>query len=237
MIDFHAHILPNVDDGPERMSESLAMLRESFLQGVDLVVSTSHFYAHEEYPNEFLKRRNRAFRNLQDAMLMSPEIYPRVVPGAEVLYFPGISDADGIGRLMIGSSGSILIEPPMSPWSDSMLDEIVQLGRNLGCVPIIAHVDRFMLMLHDDTLMDRVRQRGMLVQVNADYFLNPKSAAAAVQNLKQGNIQLIGSDCHNLDFRPPTLGLAWKQAKAFGVEREFKMLRANAATLLNRSRK
>lgn len=235
MIDFHAHILPNVDDGPERMSESLAMLRESFLQGVDLVVSTSHFYAHEEYPNEFLKRRNRAFRNLQDAMLMSPEVYPRVVPGAEVLYFPGISDADGIGSLRIGSSGSILIEPPMSPWSDSMLDEIARLGRNLGCVPIIAHVDRFMLMLHDDTLMDRVRQRGMLVQVNADYFLNPKSAAAAVQNLKRGNIQLIGSDCHNLDFRPPNLGLAWKQAKAFGVEREFKMLRENAVKLLNRS--
>ena len=45
MIDFHSHILPGVDDGPQNMEDSLSMLRSSFLQGVDLVVSTSHFYA------------------------------------------------------------------------------------------------------------------------------------------------------------------------------------------------
>lgn len=236
MIDFHSHILPKVDDGPDRISDSLTMLRRSFLQGVDLVVSTSHFYANEEYPKDFLQRRDLAFRTLQNAMLMSPEVYPQVILGAEVLYFPGISDAEEIGPLMIGSSKSILIEPPMTPWSDRMLDEIAQLGRNLDCTPVIAHVDRFMLMLHDQTLMDRVRQRDMWVQVNAEYFLNPKTMKAAIRSLKNGSIQLIGSDCHNLNSRPPNLGLAWKQAKAFGAESEFKMLHQNAVNLLRRRR-
>ena len=236
MIDFHSHILPKVDDGPDRIADSLTMLRRSFQQGVDLVVSTSHFYANEEYPEDFLERRNRAFRALRSAMLMTPDVYPRIILGAEVLYFPGISDAEEIGSLMIGSSKSILIEPPMAPWSDVMLDEIAQLGRNLDCIPVIAHVDRFMQMLHDETLMARVLQRDMWVQVNAEYFLNPKTVKAAVRNLKKGNIQLIGSDCHNLLSRSPNLGLAWKQVKAFGVESEFKMLHQNAVNLLRRRR-
>lgn len=236
MIDFHSHILPNVDDGPNRLADSLTMLRRSFQQGVDLVVSTSHFYANEEYPQAFLDRRNRAFRALRNAMLMSAEVYPQIILGAEVLYFPGISDAEGIGSLMIGSSKSILIEPPMVTWTDPMLDEIAQLGKNLDCTPVIAHVDRFMRMLGDDTLMDRVRQRDMWVQVNADYFLNPKTVKAAIRNLKNGSIQLIGSDCHNLHSRTPNLGLAWEQAKAFGAETEFKMLHKNAVNLLRRRR-
>ena len=234
MIDFHSHILPKMDDGPQSVADCLTMLRRSFLQGVDAMVSTSHFYADEEYPRDFLRRRAKAYEQLQDAMLMSPEVYPQIVLGAEVLYFPGISEAEDIPSLFIGNTRTILIEPPMTPWSDMMLDEIAQLGVNFDCIPVIAHVDRFMLMLRDDTLMKRVRQRDMMVQVNAEYFLDPKTVQAAVRNLKKGYIQLIGSDCHNLYSRAPNLGLARKQAKAFGVEAEFEKLHQNAAELLFR---
>lgn len=234
MIDFHCHILPGVDDGAKNVAVSLAMLRRSFLQGVDVMVATPHYYPDEESPGEFLERRNRAFRQLQDAMLMSPEVYPKVILGAEVLYFPGISDAEGIRSLAIGSGRSILVEPPMVSWSNSMLDEIAQLGENLGCKPVIAHVDRYMRMLGDKTLMDRVRQRDMAVQVNADYFINSKTAKAAVANLRQGKIQLIGSDSHNLDTRPQNLAFARRQAKALGAEVEFQKLRQNAEKLLAR---
>lgn len=232
MIDFHSHILPQVDDGPGSVEESLSMLRWSFQQGVDMMVSTSHFYADEEYPDDFLRRRNQAYEALQNAMLLSTEEYPKVLLGAEVLYFPGISEAEEMTKLLIGSSNCILIEPPMSPWSESMLDEIVQMGINFHCTPVIAHVDRYMRMLRDKTLIDRVRERDMVVQVNAEYFLNPKTVRSAIQNLKMGKLQLIGSDCHNLVSRSPNLWLARKQAKASGAELEFLKLRQNALDLL-----
>ncbi len=234
MIDFHSHILPAVDDGAANISESLAMLRKSFLQGVDVMVSTSHFYADREYPEDFIKRRNLAFQKLQDAVLMSPEVYPNVILGAEVLYFSGISNAEALPTLTIGACRCILIEPPMRPWPDDMLDEIAAIKDNFGLTPVIAHVDRFMLYLQDSTLMERVRERNMVVQVNADYFLNPKTVKSAVKHLKDGHIQLIGSDCHNLDSRPPNLGLVRKQARAFGVESELRMLHQNAVDLLLR---
>lgn len=232
MIDFHSHILPGVDDGPQNMEDSLSMLRSSFLQGVDLVVSTSHFYANEEFPEDFLKRRNAALQQLEEAMLFSADVYPRVVPGAEVLFFPGISEAEGIEQFCVGNSRGILIEPPMAPWSDDMLDELVQLGRNFDLIPIIAHVDRYMSMLKDATLIDRVRQKNLVVQVNGTWFLNPKAQKAAFAALKAGKIHLIGSDCHNLESRPPNLGPLRKLVKNNHMEREFRQLHQNAAELL-----
>lgn len=232
MIDFHSHILPNVDDGPDTVQDSLTMLRRAFLQGVDAFVSTSHFYSDEECPAEFLKRRDMAADQLKQAMFFSPMVYPKVVLGAEVLYFPGISDADGIEQLRIGNSRCILIEPPMAAWSDDMLDDIQQLRYHFDLIPVIAHVDRYMSMLKDNSLMDRVLQRKLLVQVNGSYFLNPKTKKAAFENLKAGKIHLIGSDCHNMDSRPPNLALVRRLAKENDAEPEFQRLSKNAALLL-----
>lgn len=232
MIDFHSHILPKMDDGPQSVADCLSMLRRSFLQGVDAMVSTSHFYADEEYPRDFLRRRAEAYAMLQDAMLMSPEVYPRIILGAEVLYFPGIGEAEDISSLFIGNARTILVEPPMAPWSDTMLDEIVELGENLRCKPVVAHVDRYMRMLKDKRLIDRVLERNLLVQVNASWFLDPGTVKSAVRNLKQGKIHLIGSDCHNLLSRSPNLGQARQQAEAYGAAAEFEELRRNAVRLL-----
>lgn len=233
MIDFHCHILPNMDDGAESVAASLAMLRQSFLQGVDVMVSTSHFYGHEEYPQRFLERRAEAFDRLQEAMLLQPEVFPDITLGAEVLYFPGISQAEELASLTIGDSRCILIEPPMAKWSDAMLDDIMYMGA-YGLQPVIAHVDRYMNYLRDDSLITRVWERNLLVQVNADYFLNPATVRSAMRDLRQGCIYLLGSDCHNLDSRAPNLDRARRAAIRWGLEREFDRLSQNAEQLLKR---
>ena len=43
MIDIHAHILPDVDDGSRSMEESLSLLKESCQQGISDVVLTPHY--------------------------------------------------------------------------------------------------------------------------------------------------------------------------------------------------
>lgn len=232
MIDFHSHVLPVMDDGSDSIMKSLEMLRESYQQGVDAIVATSHYYADEEYPRDFLNRRKKSFDALQEAIASSSEVFPRVIPGAEVLYFPGLSDAEDIANLKIAGSNTILIEPPMTHWRDAMLDDIASLQLTHHCLPVIAHVDRFMKYLGDESLIDRVLGRGMLVQVNADYFLNPRTQRAAFQNLRNGKIHLIGSDCHNLSDRAPNLGAAWRAANAFRLSREFGQLEQNAVRLL-----
>lgn len=234
MIDFHSHILPGMDDGAENLEQSLDMLRQSFLQGVDAVVLTSHFYGHEEDPRTFLRRRRESVRRLAEGMLCRAEVYPRVIPGAEVLYFPGIGTAEEVAELRIGNSRCILVEPPMEPWSETMLEEIRQLGENFQLVPVLAHVDRYMTLLRDRTLMDRALQKGLQIQVNGSYFLNPKTRKAAFANLKAGKIHVIGSDSHNLESRPPNLGQVRKLARDNDAQQAFAQLRRNAVRLLTR---
>ena len=43
MIDFHSHILPEIDDGSKSYEESLKMLEEAQNIGFDIVISTSHY--------------------------------------------------------------------------------------------------------------------------------------------------------------------------------------------------
>ena len=205
MIDFHSHILPEMDDGSESVEMSLAMLRESKRQGVDLICSTSHFYAYEEDPMSFLHRRGAAFQRLLAAM-DEPEEYPRILLGAEVLYFPGISVAEEVRGLMLTGSPFLLVEPPMMPWSDAMLDEVEACGESHHCIPVIAHIDRYMRILNDYTLFERVRDRKVLVQVNASFFIHRDTREFALECLKKDRFHMIGSDCHNMDERCPNMG-------------------------------
>ena len=216
MVDFHSHILPGIDDGAEDVRASLKMLRESFSQGVRLICATPHFYADEDEPAGFLRRRGEAYGKVLEAA-GGPEHIPEILLGAEVLYFPGISVAEEIRSMTIGDSPFLLIEPPMVPWSESMLEEIELCGRNLRCIPVIAHIDRYIRMLRDPRLFDRVRGRRMLVQANAGFFLHPDTSDRALVYLEEGRFQFIGSDCHDLRERRPNLGEAAEAIRGAGL--------------------
>ena len=208
MIDFHSHILPKVDDGSQSMEESLEMLRRSGRQGIDTVFLTSHFYAYEDNLDSFLKRRNSAYAALKKAVSNSDEPMPRLLRGAEVLYFPGIGRASEIACLTLENTKCLLVEPPWDEWSPVILDEIEEAGERLRLIPVIAHVDRYMEMFDDWTIAEQIFRRKMLAQVNASFLISPDTSAYAMELLSRGRFQLIGSDAHNLTSRPPNIGKA-----------------------------
>ena len=220
MIDFHSHILPEMDDGAEDLETSLEMLRESRRQGVDIICSTSHFYADEEDPQSFLTRRSEAYARLCEAIRDSEE-YPKILLGAEVLYFPGISVSEEMMLLRLSGTPFLLIEPPMMPWSAEMLDEVEQCGETLHCIPVIAHIDRYMRMLNDYRLFERVKNRRMLIQVNANFFLHRDTVGFALRCLREERFQFIGSDCHDLEGRRPNMGDAARIIRNAGETGSF----------------
>ena len=44
MIDFHNHILPNIDDGSKSLDISIEMLSEASRQGITDVVNSVHYH-------------------------------------------------------------------------------------------------------------------------------------------------------------------------------------------------
>ena len=45
MIDFHSHIIPNIDDGSRSVEETFNLLKEAQEVGFEGIVLTSHFEA------------------------------------------------------------------------------------------------------------------------------------------------------------------------------------------------
>lgn len=204
MIDIHSHILPGMDDGSSSLEESLSMARESARQGVRLLAATPHFYATQEDPNSFLRRREKSLALLESAWQDS---FPTLLVGAEVRYFDGISRVEKIAHLTLDHTRILLLEMPFTSWSRRMVEEVVELQRSRGLQVLLAHVERYMKD-QDGQVWDTFRQNGVWMQCNANFFLRWQTKRKAQALFKKGEIQMLGSDTHNMTTRPPNLALA-----------------------------
>jgi len=205
IIDFHSHILPGIDDGSSSLEESIAILRMEAEQGIEHVVATPHFYARHDTPKEFLVRRKNAEDRLREEMEKHTGL-PKLSVGAEVYFFPGISDCDSLWELTIGKKGCMILEMPVSPWPERMYQEVENIHDKLGILPIIAHVDRYIRPFRTYGIPEKLRELPVLVQANASFFLRSSTRRMALRMLRKDQIHLLGSDCHNLLDRPPNLG-------------------------------
>lgn len=204
MIDIHTHILPRMDDGSGSLEESLAMAKESARQGVRLLAATPHFYATQENPNSFLRRRERSLALLESAW---QDGFPTLLVGAEVRYFDGISRVEKIAHLTLDHTRILLLEMPFTSWSRRMVEEVVELQRSRGLQVLLAHVERY-LKDQDGQVWETFRQNGVWMQCNANFFLRWQTKRKAQALFKKGEIQMLGSDTHNMTSRPPNLALA-----------------------------
>lgn len=229
MIDFHSHILPDMDDGSRSLEESAALLRESYRQGVDVIAATSHFYAFENSPEDFLARRRRAWVRLSGALT---EDMPAIRLGAEVQYFEGICQVPELRRLRLEGTRLLLVEMPFSHWSSRAVADVIELNRREEFQVMLAHIERY---LHDqpDSVWDQLLAEGILMQSNASFFLRWNTKRRALKLLESGRIHLLGSDCHNMETRPPRLEEAAAAIRAKLGHRSLRRMDALGRELLS----
>lgn len=205
MIDFHSHILPAVDDGSRSVEESVSLLNMLKDQGIKTVVATPHYDAKKDTPEAFIQKRRESYETLL------PEIkdgMPRVILGAEVAYYPGIERLKGIRSLTAGDSDLLLLEMPISVWTEYTVKELVDITTTKNMTVVLAHAERY-LGLQSLKTIELLNDSGILMQYNADFFLRFGQKRKALKMLERGEIHLIGSDCHNLTTRPPRIGEAY----------------------------
>ena len=207
MTDFHTHILPGIDDGSRSVEQSVQMLRMEAAQGIRRVVATPHFYPQLDTPERFLQRRAQARQQLCAAMARERGL-PQLSVGAEIHYFHGISQSGAVKALTIDGTRCLLIEMPPPPWSEAMYRELEDLAVKRGYIPIVAHVDRYIGRFRTFGIPGQLAELPVLVQANAEFFLERATAAMALRMLKKEQIHLLGSDCHNVSTRKPELGSA-----------------------------
>ena len=209
--DMHTHILPRFDDGSRSSAESVEMLKTLKSQSVSRVVITPHFYARRDEPAEFVSHRNAAAAHLVKRIEELPreerEALPELYLGAEVAFFNGMSICPELDEMCIKGTKYLLCEMPFDIWTSAMISELISIQGKRGITPIIAHIERY-FSLFKSSLLDEMISEGMLVQSNAEAFLNVWTRGRALKLLEVGKIHLLGSDCHNTKKRAPNIAAA-----------------------------
>lgn len=205
-IDFHTHILPQVDDGSQSLEESLQMIKALKSSGVACVVLTPHFYPQKDNLEQFLSRRDAAFAKLKAAVMKDSDISDvHLIPGAEIEYFDEITCMNDYPGLKLGKTPCLLVEMPHGAWTSRMVDDLLLLNDQSDCRVVIAHVERYLFEQKKDVI-HILLENGVAMQSNASFFVDKRSARFAIKMVKKGIIHLIGSDCHGMSVRPPNIG-------------------------------
>lgn len=212
VIDFHSHILPGIDDGSKNENTSLRMMDMASAQGVEVMLATPHFYASKHRVEDFLEKREDAWNRLGEYLKEHNNArIPAILPGAEVAFFRGISNADKIGRLTIGKTNIILLEMPFEPWTDRDMKEVRALVEERKFQIILAHLERYMDIRQNYKRYSELFKLPLYVQINSESIIKGKLSLwrrrrLLINMFRDGAAHFLGSDCHGIHHRIPNLG-------------------------------
>jgi len=206
-VDFHCHVLPQIDDGADSTETALKMLSVQYEQGIRTAFATPHFRAHRESAEAFLSRRRQAAEKLAKALPDDLAI-PRVKLGAEVAVEHNLSDVEGIEQLTMGKSPFIMLELPYKPYRRWYVEEVENLAYKYDLIPVIAHLDRYAEIFTESDYAEILQLRPAVFQVNNEGFVN-RAAKKLIKRLIADRYPVVlGSDCHNMEKRPPNFSLS-----------------------------
>ncbi|MBP3838449.1 MAG: capsular biosynthesis protein [Prevotella sp.] len=194
-VDFHCHLLPGVDDGIQKMSETLHVLRIWEEYKVKEIWLTPHIM--EDYPNQ-----------PEDLAIVFEELL-RQYHGSIKLHLSAENMMDNIftqrkeekKMLPLGhAKNHILVEtsylnPPYG------LEQILFDTKVKGYVPILAHPERYQYMNIND--YKKLKEKNIKFQLNIPSLIGAYGQTAkqkAEMLLDKEFYEFCGTDTHSLKF-------------------------------------
>ena len=190
-----------MDDGSDGVDTSLAMLRREAEQSVTAVCATSHYYAKHSSIPAFCERRAEAMERLSAVLT---EDLPRVLPAAEVAYFPRMEEQD-LTPLCIQGTRTLMLEMPFADWTSLQLETVEALVLDCRYDVVLVHPERFCFSKSNRHQLEKLAELPIGLQVNAGSLLRWGTRRLALDLLQMAQYPLLDSDCHNLTSRPPNL--------------------------------
>jgi protein-tyrosine phosphatase len=234
VIDFHNHILPNLDDGSKSIEMSIEMLHEAAEQGITDVVNTVHF----QHPKvdgvdislEICQLKLEQLYNAMDKENISINIHL----GAEVFYLPNLTNIVTSNLATFGNGKYMLIEFLTNRIPDSHKQVLFDLKMN-GITPIIAHPERYKSVQSNISMVYRWLNAGCLIQIDAGSLtgsLGGSAQKAALEIVDRKLCQLLGSDAHDSRNRNFQLKEALDICKNRIGDEVFTWVRENPESIL-----
>jgi protein-tyrosine phosphatase len=202
MIDLHCHALPGIDDGPETIEGSLALMRAARAVGIDTVVATPH--VNSRTPND--ADTIAALTAQLNEHLAQEQVDVKVLPGAEIaISHLAELDPAQLPRLTLGGGGWLLIEPPFTPVATGIEGLVIGLLRQ-GHRVVLAHPERCPALQRDRRVVGRLADAGVLMSITAGSLVGRFGSEVrryALELAQQELIHNVTSDAHNANRRRP----------------------------------
>lgn len=212
MIDLHSHYLFDADDGPRRIEDSVAMLRAAAADGTEVMVATPHqrHPAGYDVTPDLGRERFEAVRAAAAAAGVAIDL--RLA--AEIHFSEEIPEGMKDGSLLpLSENGRyFLFELPVTTIPGNIFEVVFEF-QTRGWFPVLAHPERNFEVMQRPEVARKLHDQGVLLQVTAQSITGAfgrKSEKAAKKLLKWGAVDVIASDAHNPDRRPPGLSAAYR---------------------------
>lgn len=180
------------------------MIQSAYGQGVRRIALTSH-YSTDVPLVSFLSDREAAFLRLQNAMESHPKLEGlQLKLGAEVLYSPNLAFIPA-QKLCLEGTNLLLLEfaGDEIPFR---LETTVSALRAQGIEPLLAHIERYSFVMKDPRWLYRWVCAGGYAQINAACLRYSNQSSKFLEKLILWElVQVVSSDAHSLDHRPPNL--------------------------------
>lgn len=210
--DIHCHLLPGVDDGAKDMEDTKAMLKIAADDGIQRIMFTPHIR------RPWLKRPwSKVLEAFEKVKEYAASAHPQLelYLGSEFDYSGTILREEPHQLHDLSGSGMILVE--FKPYDKfDRIREGIQQVQMAGYDVMLAHIERYDVMLTDIDLASRIADLGALIQVNADDIVHPgsfKMRGYMKKMIDRHLIDLAGSDAHDVKFRRPELSKAYEIVK------------------------
>lgn len=207
MTDIHSHILPELDDGAFDMICSVEMAELAVESGVTAMIATPHSNQRGYFENYASERLYKRFENLKSELRRN-DIPLELYLGMEVFGTPDAAQLYREGKLLTLNGGRyMLVEFGFRADTDFM-DTVLYRLMDAGCVPVIAHPERYVSLQISSDIVTKWLDDGMGLQVNKGslsgrFGIDAKRLAYGL--LEQGMISCIASDAHGAQTRSPDM--------------------------------
>ena len=160
MIDFHTHILPQIDDGSKSVEETFKLLKEAENAGFKKIISTSH-YIENYYEVDAIERKAWV-----DALNQKTDL--KLYLGNEIYITNNIVELLRQNKVTtINGTKYLLFELPLNINEQPLnLNDFIYTVLNNKMIPILAHPERYLFAQKNPDLIYDLIQKGVLMQCN-----------------------------------------------------------------------
>ncbi|QIX61157.1 capsular biosynthesis protein [Hymenobacter sp. BT18] len=199
--DMHSHLLPGLDDGAETVEHSVELLRRLRALGYRKLIMTPHVMG-DFYRNTPEGIRG-ALSQLQQAAQAAGITDVQLECGAEYYldewFLRRLENGDEL--LSFGGARKyLLIETSYLNEPFNLAQVIFEL-KSAGYQPVLAHPERYTYLYSKFEELPRLRESGVLLQVNLNSLSGYYSAGAkrvAEKLIDAGLVDMLGTDAHHL---------------------------------------